>query len=186
MERVRIPFRVQFGWVIAVAFILISVEATNQFMGHSLNRFGIEPRSMSGLSGILLAPWLHGSWQHLFSNLPPLLIFAVLLMHHGIRRFWLVTITVVLVGGGLVWLFGRSSFHLGASGLVYGYFGFLLLAGVLSKEISLLLISIVVGVLYGGLVWGVLPLTPGVSFESHLFGFVVGAICSFRWGKVRF
>ncbi len=172
---------------IALIFcIAVSViEVINILSERSLNQFGLIPRDPSALLGILLAPLLHGSLVHYLSNIVPLGVFTFLMLQHGLLRFGLVTACCVVLSGGLVWLFGREAIHVGASGLIYGYFGYLLLAGFLSREFKLILISIAVGFIYGGLIWGILPVQYFVSWESHLFGFMVGIVCSLLWARQR-
>ena len=164
--------------------LLLAAEMINYSMGRALNAHGILPRSLEHLSGILYAPFLHGNGHHFLSNIVPLFVFSLLAMQHGIIRFLLVTIGVTALGGALVWLLGRDALHIGASGLVYGYFGFLLVAGFVSREFKLMLISALVWLTYGGIVYGILPTQPHISFESHLFGFIVGAIIGYKLGGV--
>lgn len=121
--------------------------------------------------------------MHLLSNALPLAVLGFLLLMHGTVRFLLVNLWVIVVGGGLVWLFGRNAMHVGASGVIYGYFAYLLVAGFLSKQFKLLLISLFVMVAYGGLIWGVLPGSPYISWESHLFGAVAGCLAAFIWAR---
>jgi len=97
----------------------------------------------------------------------------------------LLTLGLIIGTGLLVWLFGRNAYHLGASGIIYGYFGFLVLAGFLSRKIGLMLISVLVAVFYGAMVWGVLPSQPYISWESHFFGFVCGLLLAWFLRKAR-
>ncbi len=181
--RRRIDFRSQIKIVLTICAIVAGIEAVNLFSGRSLNQFGLIPRDIGALHGVIFAPLLHGSLIHFFSNIIPLAIFSILMLQHGLKRFVLVTISCILLSGALVWLFGRTAVHVGASGLIYGYFAYLLLAGMLSKEIKLILISLFVGFTYGGLIFGVLPSNPYVSWEGHLFGFISGIVCALLWGR---
>lgn len=182
--RKHIPLSQQIR-VLLVLFVLITgAELVNYLLDRTLNIYGILPRDPTSWYGIFAAPFLHGSVLHYASNIVPLLVFSFLAMQHGIVRYLLVTLAVVIVGGALVWLFARSAIHIGASGLVYGYFGFLLVAGFVSREPKLIVISLLVWLFYGGIVYGVLPVQPHISFESHLFGFLVGAVVGYRWGGV--
>lgn len=139
--------------------------------------WGLQPRTAWGLTGIPLAPFLHGGLGHLLSNTIPLAI--LLLMMAGSRaETWSTVAEIVLLGGALLWLFGRSANHVGASGLVYGLIAFLIVAGFREKRMIPLLVALLVGFLYGGtLLYGVLP-TAGtaVSWDGHLCGAVAGAI----------
>ena len=173
----------QFRFIAIVALVLIVLEAINVLTANSLNIFGVIPRELHSLPFIFTAPFLHGSPSHLITNLVPLLLFMWLIMQWGNKTFWLTTLTVFLVGGLGVWLFGRSAIHIGASGIVYGYFGFLLLAGFRSKQIHYLVISVLVALLYGGMLFGIFPTKAFVSFEYHLFGFIGGLIAAWYWVK---
>lgn len=153
---------------------LLAIEILNFLSGRLLNQFSIIPRSIPSLPFIFTAPFLHASVQHFMSNIVTLCVFAFLTLQFGERKFVTVSIGLVIGTGLLVWMFGRNAFHLGASGVIYGYFGFLLLAGFLSKKMGLMLISVLVVIFYGAMVWGVLPNKPYISWESHLFGFVSG------------
>lgn len=147
----------------------------------ALNRYGIRPRRSTGLWGILFAPLLHGNWRHLATNTVPFVVLSWLTLLRGLGDFWIVTIAVWLASGLGVWLLGSPrSNHIGASGLVFGYFGFLLLRGYFERSVESIVFSVLVGLLYGGLIWGVLPLRRGVSWTGHLFGFA-GGVAVARW-----
>ena len=182
-KRLKVGFGLQIKIVIFICMLLFGIELVNLFTGRYLNQFGLIPRSLPSLPGIIVSPFLHGSFLHFVSNIIPLAIFSFLMLQHGVRRFALVTAFCILVSGLLIWLLGRNAIHVGASGLIYGYFAYLLLAGILSKEIKLIVISLLVGFGYGGLIFGVLPVNPYVSWESHLFGFIVGLGSAFLWGN---
>ena len=135
---------------------LFGIELINLFTGRYLNQFGVIPRNPSSLTGIIVSPFLHGSFLHFVSNIIPLAIFSFFMLQHGVRRFARVTTACILVSGLLVWLLGRNAIHVGTSGLIYGYFAYLLLAGILSKELKLIVISLVVGFWVWGInIWGV-------------------------------
>ena len=169
--------------VAVMALLLAGIELVNFFTGRSLNHLGIIPRETAALRGIVLAPFLHGSVMHFMSNIVPFALFSFLLLHHGLIRYILVSCCCILATGSLVWFFGRDAIHVGASGVIYGYFGYLVLAGILSREFKLAFISLIVGFGYGGLIFGVLPGLPHLSWESHLFGFLTGLFCAFLWGS---
>ena len=144
-----------------------------------LDNYGIHPRNISWLPGIAIAPLLHGSWTHLIANTPPLFIFGGLVSLQGLRRFWLVTVVSILISGLGVWLFSPSyAITVGASGVIFGYFGFLLLRGLFARSIGSILISLIVSFVYGGTIWGVLPSSPNVSWQAHLFGFLGGVLAA--------
>jgi membrane associated rhomboid family serine protease len=127
-QRSHISIGSQFKVVLWLALVITVVELINLFLGRSLNVFGLIPREVGGLIGVATAPFLHGSLMHYFSNIVPLCIFVFLLLQHGAVRFGLVSIVIISLSGILVWLFGRTAIHVGASGLIYGYFGYLLVA----------------------------------------------------------
>ncbi|KAA3663161.1 MAG: rhomboid family intramembrane serine protease [Chloroflexi bacterium] len=151
----------------------------------SLDAFGIRPRTLTGLWGIPLAPLLHGSFQHLIANTVPFLVLGWLILStRKLQHFLNISTIIVLVSGLGTWIIGPSrSVHLGASGLIFGYFGFLLLVGYFERSVKSILIAIVVFFLYGSLIWGVLPIAEGVSWQAHLFGFIGGAIAAYFTGK---
>lgn len=151
----------------------------------SVTNFGIYPRNLLGLSGVLLAPLLHGSYMHLVSNSIPLLILGTLMYMFYNTIAPKVFAYCYLVTGILVWLFGRTSMHIGASGLVYGIAFFLFFIGLARKDMKSLLISIITVFFYGGIIYGVLPIDAFISWESHLFGAIVGIYCAFHFRKSK-
>lgn len=179
----RYNFDQQLNFVLKLFALLTVVEILNLLTGRQLNQFALVPREFDAAIGILFSPFLHGSLWHYTSNIVPICLFSLLVMQYGIRCFWQVTATVFIGTGILVWLFGRDAFHLGASGVVYGYFGFLLYAGFLSGRIRLMLMSILVGFFYGGLIFGIFPIKGYVSWESHLFGFFMGLVSALIFVK---
>ena len=179
----RDHMRVFFGRTAAlVAFVALlwAVQVVNWIFGYGLNpAFGLIPRHVSGLDGVIAMPLLHGSFAHLMANTPPLLVMGGLLVATTTRALLAVNAVVIGLGGGLVWLFGSSAIHIGASGLVFGWFGFLVARGLVDRSPITLGAALVVGVLYGSLLWGVFPGQPGVSWEAHLFGAIAGAGAAF-------
>jgi len=164
----------------AFVALLWVVQVVNWITGYSLNpTFGLIPRYLSGLDGVITMPLLHGSLAHLMANTPLLLVMGGLLVATTTRALLPVNAIVVGLGGGLVWLFGSSAIHIGASGLVFGWFGFLVMRGFVDRSLITLGAALAVGVLYGSILWGVLPGQPGVSWEAHLFGVVAGVAAAF-------
>ncbi|NEO83939.1 MAG: rhomboid family intramembrane serine protease [Spirulina sp. SIO3F2] len=163
------------------------VELIDQFVFRgNLDRFGIAPRAASGLQGIFFAPFLHGSWPHLISNTVPFVVLGWFVMIQETADFIIVTVFSLLTAGLGTWLFGATgSVHVGASSLIYGYLGFLLLRGYFERNQTSVMLSILVFFLYGGVVWGVLPTQAGVSWEGHLFGFVGGVLAARYLSKQR-
>ncbi len=144
-----------------------------------LARFGVVPRDPAGLRGILTAPLLHADMAHLVSNIVPLVVGGTLLLYLYPDSSRFVLPAVYFGPGVLVWLFGRDSVHIGASGLVYGIVAFVFVGGILRRDRRAWAASILVAFLYGAMVWGVLPLKTGVSWETHLSAAVIGVVCAF-------
>ena len=164
------------GGCVAVMWIL---EIVDIVLGGALNSYGVRPHQLIGLRGILFAPFLHGDLGHLIANTIPFLILGWFVMLQETRDFFVVTGITMLVSGLGTWLVGQTnSVHIGASGIIFGYLGFLLLRGYFERNFPSILLSLVVGFLYGGAIWGVLPTRPGISWEGHLFGFIGGVIAA--------
>lgn len=167
--------------IIGIALaVMWGLEIIDAILGQPLNGLGIRPRTVDGLLGIILAPVLHGDFGHLLSNTVPFAILGFLTLLHGPRVFAMVT-AIVMVGGGLaVWLIGGSNTsHIGASGVVFGYFGYLMAMGLFERSLKSIVMAVLVGLAYGSLIFGVLPSRSGVSWEGHLFGFLAGAGSAF-------
>jgi membrane associated rhomboid family serine protease len=149
-------------------------------------RFGLTPRTTSGLVGIVAMPFLHGSFAHLLGNTVPLLVLTSILAASR-PRWRLIVAEIIVAGGSLLWVFGRPAIHIGASGLVFGLVAFLIVSGLVERRPSALLVSLVVGFLYGGaLVAGVVPgLGAGVSWDGHLCGASAGAATAVAWASGR-
>ena len=160
--------------VLVLVGVIWAVEIVNLLTGHVLVSWGILPRSLSGLMGIALAPLIHGGLWHTLSNTVPLALLGTLTLASGRKRFWQTTIAIALLSGALVWLFAREAYHVGASSLVFGYFGAILARAFTERSLSSMAIAFATLVIYGGLLWGLLPLRNHISFEGHLFGFVAG------------
>jgi len=158
-------------WTLEIVDLLV--------LGGALNAYGIRPRSIIGLRGILFAPFLHGGLAHVLANTIPFLTFGWLIMLRETSDFFVVTAVTMLTSGLGVWLIASPyTIHIGASGLIFGYFGFLLLRGYFERSFSAILFSLIVGLLYGSLIWGVLPLQVGISWQGHLFGFLGGVLAA--------
>ena len=176
LERPELP-----DWLSTVAVLLIGAVAAmwiieiadTLVLGDRLQRQGIMPRSWRGLDGVLWAPLLHGGFGHLLTNTLPFLVLGGLVAARGIGRFMTITAIVVLGGGLATWLFGTSGNHIGASGVVFGYFGALLGAAVFERKFVAIIAALFAGALYWTLIFGIMP-RPFVSWESHLFGLLAG------------
>ncbi|NJL22969.1 MAG: rhomboid family intramembrane serine protease [Leptolyngbyaceae cyanobacterium SM1_3_5] len=168
--------RILLGFVVLIWLLEILDQLV---LRHRLNRLGIRPRSQIGLRGILFAPLLHGTWQHLSANTVPFVVLGGLVMLGGLDEFAIVTTVVWLVSGLGVWLFAPSnSLHIGASGLIFGYFGFLLLRSYFQQDLTSGAIALLVLFFYSPLIWGILPIRRGISWQGHLFGFVGGGLAA--------
>ena len=159
--------------LILVAALWI-IEAVNTIMGHRLNSWGILPRTIYGLKGIFLSPFLHANISHLAVNTGPLVILGGLILLYSRWTFIRTTLLITLIGGSLVWLIGRSAYHVGASSLIFGYLGYLIFKGIFAKNAKSIILSIITVSAYGGLIWGVLPTAYYISWEGHLSGFAAG------------
>ena len=158
-------------WVVVILNVMI-------FNGR-LNQLGIMPRNLIGLRGILFAPFLHGGFYHVLANTAPFIVLGWLVMLRNIGDFYTVSFISALVSGGGTWLFGSSnSVHVGASGVIFGYFGYLLFRGYFERSFVAIAISLAIAVTYGSLLWGVLPTRSYISWEGHLFGFIGGMIAA--------
>lgn len=156
----------------------------NTMLGGVLTQFGVVPRSITGLRGILFAPFLHGNLAHLISNTLPFLALGWMVMLRDRRHFWPVTLSAMLGAGLGAWLLGApGSVHIGASGVVMGYLGFLLLAGVYTRSVGSIALSLITAGLWGGLVLGIAPSQAGVSWQAHLGGFVGGILAARAFRK---
>ena len=158
--------------------LLWAVELANGLVDHRFNDYGILPRTRGGLVGIPLAPLLHGDFGHLLSNSVPLLVLGSLAATQGRKALVGASLLIVLLGGAGVWVAGRSSVHVGASGLVFGLFGYLVARGWYDRSIVSVLIALVVLLLYWGLLFGVLPSRGFISWEAHLFGLLAGVLAA--------
>ncbi|NIH18776.1 rhomboid family intramembrane serine protease [Morganella morganii] len=162
---------------------LIAVQLLTTLTGGGLTALGIEPRTVNGLFGIFFAPFIHSSWGHLFSNLPPLVILSVLLMIPSVKHYIKASLFIIIVGGLLVWLFGRTAVHVGASGWLFGLWALLIYQGIFRRKPLDIIIGIVVLIYYGGMISGLFPGQQFVSVESHLSGAVAGVL--FGWLQYR-
>jgi membrane associated rhomboid family serine protease len=166
-----------------VAFLYV-LELVDTVLGNRLDAAGVQPREVDGLDGIAFAPVLHAGWDHLVANTVPLLVLGFLILLSGVGRWLAVTAVVWLVGGLGVWLTGGAgTVHLGASVLAFGWLVFLLARGFFTRSAGHVLLGVALLFLYGGLLWGVLPGQPGVSWQGHLFGAVGGLLAAAMLGR---
>ena len=160
---------------------LWAVFAVDSVLGGALLRFGVVPRTQDGLWGIVAAPFLHANLAHLTANTISLLVLGWLVMLRDPRHFGLVALCAMVGGGFAAWLLGAAgSVHVGASGVIFGFLGFLIFAGWWARSFGSIALSLITTALWGGLVWGVLPGATGVSWQAHLGGFAGGVLAA-RW-----
>ena len=170
--------RLRRSFLIAVCFTaaLWAIKLAELALGLDLARYSIYPGNPATLTGILFAPLLHGSLRHLFANTAPMLVLGTALLY-GYPKAARVVLPIIYLGSGLaVWLFARPSWHLGASGLAFGLLFFLFTMGVVRWERRAIALALAVFLLYGGMIWGLLPTDPRISFEYHLAGAALGLL----------
>ena len=163
----------------AILALMWMIEVLNFMLGGKLDQFGVQPRELTGLRGIILGPLLHADFSHLIANSLPFLILGWLVMLRRVRDFFIVTPIVMVVAGLGTWLTGAAhSVHIGASGVVFGYLGFLLARGYFERSLLSIAVSLTIGFVYGSLIWGVLPGQVGISWQGHFFGFIGGVLAA--------
>lgn len=169
--------------------LLYAIELYNVLVPQDhLDDNGILPRTIDGLDGILWAPLLHGSWDHLIGNTIPVLVLGWLAMSGGIKQFLGVTATIWLLGGLGTWFVGAESYHIGASGLAFGWMVFLLARGFFTGSFAQIGVALFLFFYWGGMLLGVLPGQQGISWEGHLFGALAGLLAAWmvsRRGRGR-
>jgi membrane associated rhomboid family serine protease len=165
--------------VAGVALVLI--QLVNMITSYWMNaHWGIVSRSAHGLIGVVTAPLLQTGWGHLLANIVPLLVFGFLVLAGGARQFVAVTVLVWLTSGLGVWLTGpANTYTVGASGLVFGYLTYLVARGFFSRRVSQILLGVVLLAVWGGIFWGLLPGSSGISWQGHLFGALGGLLAAF-------
>lgn len=167
-------------WVLEIVDVFV--------LGGALDAWGVHPRELLGLVGILTMPFLHGGFGHLASNTVAFLLFGTLVLMWGRREFFAVTLVSTLVAGAGVWLVGATgSVHVGASGVCFGYFGYLLARGFYERRFGSILLSVLIAVTFGSVLAGAVPglNPPGISWEGHLFGLLGGILVARRFKKKK-
>lgn len=167
-------------YLVSLMWLILLIE---RVFSIDLNVYGIQPRTLHGLWGLLCSPLLHAGIAHLFSNSIPLLVLMMGLFYFHRDIAWRVLLIGVLATNLSVWLFARPGDHIGASGVVYLLASFLFFSGLISRNFRLMALSLIISFLYGGMVWGVLPINPRVSFEAHLSGGVIGLVLALHYPK---
>lgn len=175
---------IRYVWIMlgVTAFLWIAHAVNAWAFDGALAEYGIRPRERAGLWGILAAPFLHGDVNHLLANTTALLPLGLIVLFRGGKDFAVVSVVGIVFGGLGTWASGRDdSVHIGASGVIFAYFGYALLRGIFDRNILSVVGSLVVGIGFGGMIFGVLPGQRGISWEGHLFGFVSGALTAWAF-----
>lgn len=169
------------GSFLVVIWVLMLINALSNYR---LTGYGVEPREIEGLRGIIVAPFLHVDFSHLLANTPACAVLLFLIALSGQKAVWVSSVCTVIVGGVGIWLTGpENSVHVGASILIYGWVAFLVLRGFFVRSFGQIALGVVVALIYAGLFWGLFPGNPGVSWQGHLFGAVGGAVAAFLTGR---
>jgi membrane associated rhomboid family serine protease len=186
------PRKAKTGWlkgctpilsIVAVCWVTFVVN--NLVLGGRLASFGIIPRHFSGLAGIFFAPFLHASFSHLAANTLPLLILGSVLCFRSRTEFAAVTALGTILSGAGTWLIGRSAYHIGASSLIFCFFGYLASLAIFQRKIGTLIVSAGCIIVYGGMLKGLLPTANGVSWEGHLAGLASGIALASAGSKLK-
>ena len=160
------------------------IHLISLFLNQDLSKLGLLPRKPAGLLGIITSPLIHGDFSHLISNTLPLIILGWIIFNFYNKISYLLFFFIYFFTGLLVWIFARQVYHIGASGLVYGFVSFLFFSGIFRRDNKSIALALVITFLYGGLVWGILPGMEGISWESHLFGAITGLIAAYLFRKI--
>ncbi|MFE0082285.1 rhomboid family intramembrane serine protease, partial [[Kitasatospora] papulosa] len=173
---------VMLAWV-ALLWLLEGIDTAT---GHSLDTYGVSPREPAELADIVPSAFLHSGWEHVASNSVPLLVLGFIAALGGTGRFAAVVLTVIVTSGLGVWLTAPPhTVTLGASGVVFGLFGYLLVRGFVDRRPVDVVVGVVIAAVYGSLLWGVLPTDSGISWQGHLFGLVGGVAAAFVFRRPR-
>ena len=168
-------------YLVLLLWIIFWIEVK---YGYNFNKYGIYPRTLVGLRGILFSPLIHGDIKHLYHNSLPLFVLLFSLYYFYRRIALKVFIYGTLLTGILTWIIARKSFHIGASGIIYMLFSFIFFSGLIRKNYRLIAVSLLVIFLYGSMVWYVLPVKEEISWEGHLSGFIIGLLFAFYFRKI--
>ena len=173
-QRARANFRLAVKLTLGFVALIWFIQLLNWALDLGVEDFGVRPRELAGLPGILFAPLMHSGFAHLIANSVPLLIVGTAMLYLYPSAALLVLPAVYLGPGIAVWVFARGGVHVGASGLIYGLVSYIFVAGMIRRDRRAIAASLLVSFLYGASVWGVLPIEPGVSWETHLAAAVIG------------
>lgn len=160
--------------ILGLLLVFWIIEFINLLMGNSLNAYGIVPRQFSGLVGVFFAPFLHGGIGHIIANSFPFVVLGGLTIFRGISFFFKISLFIIITSGLAVWVIGHPAVHIGASALVFGYFGYLVARAFIEKSRNTIMVAAIIGIFFGSMIFGIFPGMPGVSWEGHLTGFLAG------------
>lgn len=186
-KKAQSNFRLALRISLVFVGVLWAIFIVDEAFALRLGRFGLRPGSVPGLLGIVTAPLLHANFQHILSNTLPMFISMTAALYLYPNSSLRVIPAVWLGSGILAWFFARPSLHIGASGLIYGLLAFVFVSGILRRDMRSVSVSLLVGFLYGSMIWGVLPSRPHMSWEMHLTGATVGVLMAFvymNWDRV--
>jgi membrane associated rhomboid family serine protease len=164
--------------------VLWIVHLLSLLLNEDLSKLGLLPRNLVGLLGIITSPLIHADFSHLISNTIPLIILGWIIFSFYPKLSYLLFVFIYLLTGLLVWIFARQVYHIGASGVVYGFVSFLFFSGIFRRDNTSIALALVITFLYGGLVWGMIPGWKGISWESHLFGAITGLTAAYLFRKI--
>jgi len=182
-EKEKPKFRISLFISLSFVVLLWMVKIFEEYTRTDLVSLGVSPRKLSGLVGIITAPLVHADFSHLASNSITLLVLMIFLFYAYTNSSFKVFFSVYFLSNVLVWIFARDAYHIGASGIIYGLVTFMFFVGVFRKDSKSVGLSLLVTFMYGGLVWGVLPTDPAISYEAHLAGAVVGILAAVVFRK---
>jgi len=175
LESLKFPF--------LFLFIIISIEIIGYIFNVNFISLGILPRKAFGLIGVFTAPLIHSNIEHLYSNAIPLFVLGTSIFYFYPNSSKRVALIIYFLTNSLVWVLARESFHIGASGIVYGLFSFLFFSGIFRKDKRAITLSVLTIFIYGGMTYGIFPTKEGISWESHLFGFITGIFTAYIFRK---
>ena len=182
-KQARRNFRLAMKMSLVAIGILWTIFIFDIVFGLNLGRFGLRPGSIPGLLGIVTAPLLHANFQHILSNTFPLFLSLTATLYLYPRASIRVIPLIWIGSGTLAWFIGRSTLHIGASGMIYGLLAYVFVSGILRRDMRSVSVSLLIGFLYGSMVWGVLPIRPHMSWEMHLSGALFGIVLAFVFRK---